>query len=210
VPTPKVWPIPADQQAACKCATKDGDDLVVDKASKGIKWVIVRVLDVKASTPAPSTPVPKLDQRGCKFEPHIMIVAPGTDVEVLNPEKATHNVRVTSMESLQIKTNSTMGPDMLTKTLKGDKIFGDIEVLQINCDMHAWMKAYVVVHDPRFAFITAADGNFEIKDVPPGTYKLSIQHERFGEAGGKEREVVIKAGQTTDLGEIKFKALKPD
>jgi len=36
------------------------------------------------------------------------------------------------------------------------------------------MKGFFVVHDPRFCAVTGADGVFEIKNIPPGTYKGTI------------------------------------
>jgi len=40
------------------------------------------------------------------------------------------------------------------------------------------MEGYVVVlQNPYFA-TTAADGTYEIKDVPPGSYQLAVWHDK--------------------------------
>ncbi len=51
----------------------------------------------------------------------------------------------------------------------------------MKCDVHPWMTAYIGVFDSDYFAVTAADGSFEIKGLPPGSYELVAWHERFGE-----------------------------
>ncbi len=53
-------------------------------------------------------------------------------------------------------------------------------VIQVRCDVHAWMTAWVLVVDAPAA-VSGPDGTFAIRDLAPGTYTVSAWHERLGE-----------------------------
>ena len=56
--------------------------------------------------------------------------------------------------------------------------------MPVKCNQHPWMKAYVAVLKHPFAAVSAEDGSFTIKGVPPGTYTVVAWHE--GGATGTE------------------------
>ena len=59
------------------------------------------------------------------------------------------------------------------------------------------MKAWIFVFDHPWFALTGKDGKFELKDVPPGDYKIEVVHP----AGGLQHSEAIKvvAGQITEL-----------
>jgi uncharacterized protein (DUF2141 family) len=64
----------------------------------------------------------------------------------------------------------------ITKTFQHQEI-----MVPVQCNQHPWMKAYLsVLPHPYFA-VSAPDGSFQIKDLPPGEYTLAAVHEKFGE-----------------------------
>ena len=60
----------------------------------------------------------------------------------------------------------------------------------MECDAHGWMLGWVYVADNPYYAVTAKDGTFTIKDVPPGSYTLVTWQEYAGEV---EIPVVVKA-----------------
>ena len=58
------------------------------------------------------------------------------------------------------------------------------------------MSAFVVVTDHPYHTITDAYGAYEIRDVPPGRYTLSVWHE---ELGTREAPVTVEAGGTATV-----------
>jgi hypothetical protein len=58
------------------------------------------------------------------------------------------------------------------------------------------MSASILVLDHPYFTIPAADGSFELPDVPPGQYTLIGWHERVGERAATLR---VQAGQATAI-----------
>jgi hypothetical protein len=63
-------------------------------------------------------------------------------------------------------------------------------VVRVECDSHGWMRGWVYVTDD-MGVVSGPDGGFEITGVPPGSYELTIWHERFA---GMSRRVTVTAG----------------
>jgi hypothetical protein len=79
------------------------------------------------------------------------------------------------------------------------------DVFVMQCGFHPYMFSWgVVVKNPYFS-VTKENGKFEIKDVPPGDYTLSVWH-----AGMKKylhQEISVKSGKTTSAN-FQYKAIK--
>ena len=200
-PEPILREITADKKSGCTCDKVLDESLVVDKASGGLKWVMVRILDVKTKDAPPKPAVPiQISQKGCTFTPHVIVVPPETDLEILNPDAILHNIHTTAYDFANPSQNTVHSPTEPKKIYKAMWL-KEPEIIEIKCDIHFWMKGFIVVHDPRFCAVTGADGAFEIKNVPPGKYSVEVFHEKLG---AKTLNVDIKAGAATDLGPIKF------
>ena len=53
--------------------------------------------------------------------------------------------------------------------------------MPVRCNNHPWMNAFINVSATPFFAVTDADGHFEIKGLPAGTYTLAAVHEKMGE-----------------------------
>jgi hypothetical protein len=71
----------------------------------------------------------------------------------------------------------------------------DTELIQLKCDVHPWMKAFVVVSPTPYFSTTGDDGAFSITGLPAGTYTLEAWHETFGT---KTAQVTVKDGETAE------------
>ncbi len=199
-PEPKIKTIPPGTEG-CHANVAD-ESLVVDKATRGLKWAIIRIMGVepKDAPPTPAKPY-QIDQKGCAFSPHVVIVPPNTDLGILNPDKVLHNIHTLPYDSNDPPQNiAAQGPIVYkAKWLK------EPDLIEIKCDIHGWMKGLIVCHAPRYCAVTGTDGTFEIKHLAPGVYKVNVFHESFGNYMMKETiDIEIKPGATTDLGELKF------
>jgi len=123
---------------------------------------------------APQTPV-VLDQKGCKYYPHVFGVQVGQPVTIVNSDPTLHNVHAVP------KANAEFNFGQAVKGMKTTRVFDKSEVMvPFRCDVHGWMAAYggIVAH-PFFA-VSGTDGSFEIKGLPAGTYTIEAWHERLG------------------------------
>ena len=141
-------------------------------AGNGLQNAFVYVKDGLGNRtfPVPKTPV-VLDQQGCKYRPHVVGIQVGQPLEVRNSDSTLHNVHAIP------KVNKEFNFGQPTKGMKSSRTFDKAEVMvPFKCDVHGWMNAYAgVVAHPFFA-VSKADGSFEIKGLPPGSYTVEVWH----------------------------------
>ena len=140
--------------------------------------------------PVPTTPV-VLDQKGCRYNPHVVGIQVGQPFEILSSDNTLHNVHAMPESNREFN----MGQPMAG--IKHSHVFTTKEVMvPFKCDVHRWMNAYVGVLDHPFFAVTGADGSFELKGLPPGTYTIEAWHEKLGT---RTQTVTIDAKQTGDV-----------
>ena len=69
----------------------------------------------------------------------------------------------------------------------------------VKCRRHPWETAFIcVLENPYFA-VTDGNGNFDIPNVPPGTYTIEVAHQGATGTNGVTRSVIVVAGKTAKL-----------
>jgi plastocyanin len=140
--------------------------------------------------PAPQKPI-VLDQKGCRYVPHVIGIMIGQPVEYTNSDATMHNVHLMPQNS----GNQSMDISQPPKGGTTSRVFSKPELMiPVRCNNHPWMQAFINVSDNPFFAVTDEKGNFEVKGLPPGTYTLGFVHESLGE---KDVQVTIKSQQTT-------------
>ncbi len=173
-------------QAVCGKNKLFKENLMVS-GSGGLKNAIV-IIDG-----AGSSGIKKMDisQSGCRFVPHVIAVKAGSDVTVNNNDGISHNFHTYGFENDPV--NFSQPGDMKTKKVSGEA-FEIGEIVEVKCDIHEWMNAWIVVAEGAAVGITDGKGNFKIDGVKPGKYKARIWHETLGEV---EKEITVKDGDNT-------------
>lgn len=168
----------------------------------------------EAQLKAPEATV-ELDNKNCVFEPHVMFARPGQKIKVLNSDQTGHNANFNFFNNQQVNFLVPVGGEKELE-LKAD----EPAPIPVDCNIHPWMKAFVIVQEHPFVGISDKDGVLEIKDLPVGSVTFRVWHENaegsIDEASvdGKAQrwsrgrmEVELKAGMN-DLGTIKIAADK--
>ena len=121
----------------------------------------------------PSKPT-MMDQKNLEFIPHILPVLVGTEVEFHNSDDVLHNVYTPNVcpEKFDLGTY----PKGVVKSRTFDTPGCEAVIL---CNLHPAMEAYVVVLETPYFAVSPKSGNYEIKNVPAGTYTLKVWHERL-------------------------------
>jgi plastocyanin len=158
----------------------------------GLENVFIYVKDGlgnKAYAP-PSTPV-VMDQKGCRFVPHVIGVMAGQPIKFTNSDATMHNIHMTptlsTNQTVDISQPPNGGGD--TRTLSTPEL-----MIPVRCNNHPWMEGFINVVSNPFYAVSGDDGHFTIKGVPPGNYTIVADHQVLGE---KAAEVTVSPQKTT-------------
>jgi plastocyanin len=199
IPPLTMVPIQTDPQI-CEKHGKDGmyslEDYVIDPKTKGIRYVIVN-LKSDSIRKWPHTPKQNvvIDNRNCRFEPHVALATVGSIIDVKNSDEVYHTTHLYGPGGYQFN------PGLPTKGQSEQTQLTRPGMYIIKCDRHGWMSAFLRVDDHPFHAITDEQGRFEITGIPPGTHQVEVFHEKFGErpVSPEVIEVQIQADQTATL-----------
>ncbi len=157
------------------CGTYKVDESLALSSGQGIRHAVVSlVLPPSAREEVRLPPVEAtMDQKKCVFLPRVVVIPVGGTLKFLNSDRLFHNVY----------SESKMNPRFNRAQPKGRTISIKIEkpeIIPIDCDLHSWMRAWVVVAEHPFYSITNDQGKFVLDNVPPGKYTLQVWQESLG------------------------------
>ena len=179
---PKLANLPVTRDQKTCGSTKPDESLEVKDG--GVKNAVVWFTDVGEAPAKP--PKEKLEQQQCAFVPHIVVAPEGATLDVVNSDKALHNVRAQEGETRLFNYAMPIPGHVVPTKLKKAGIF------KVSCDVHPWMRAWLLVLKTGKFAVTGEDGTYKIEGVPPGKHHVKVWHERLGE---REGDVDIAAGQ---------------
>jgi plastocyanin len=139
--------------------------------------------------PAPGTPV-TLDQKGCRYIPHVLGVMVGQPVQFTNSDPTMHNIHTTAETPVNPEVDISQPPMGGTT----QRVFGKPELMvPVRCNNHPWMNAFINVSPNPFYAVSDENGHFEIHGLPPGTYTLVADHEVLGQ---QTTQITVASRQT--------------
>jgi len=122
----------------------------------------------------------EMDQKGCVYVPHALAMRVGQKLLVKNSDPTTHNIKIRSRANEEMNPIQAPGGQPVEWKPAKKEIGASFE-----CNLHPWMKAWVCVFDHPWFAVSAGDGKFAIRGVPPGDYVLEAWHEKFGKKTAK-------------------------
>ncbi len=177
-----------DMSADPKCVAGGATDESILVEDGGLANVIVSVSKgLEGFTFEDGSGVVELEQRGCRYVPHVFGMQAGQTLRIVNRDDTVHNVHAYSKRNHAPGRARPSGVPYETKLSRKDKRF------PIRCDMHSWMVCYTKVFDHPFFAVSDASGHFTLPELPAGTYTLTAEHEALGE---QQLEVTVSDGAT--------------
>ena len=167
-----------------KCGTETVIEHVVVGANKGLANAVASAPGAKGGSKAKAV----LDQHGCKFVPHVVVMQPG-EIDIKNSDDILHNLHTYSTANPSINKAQPKFKKVMTEKLEKP------EFVKVTCDVHSWMLGWVAVV-PGVAAATDANGVAKLENVPAGKQKIEVWHETLGK---QEKEVDVKAGAVTKV-----------
>jgi len=188
-PAPEMLKVDEDVEA---CGGDRPSDELIVSGDGGVQNVVLSIEEIKKGKAWDFPENFTYDQKGCKFVTRIMLIKPKMAGAVLNSDSVGHNFHTISKGVYNINKKIQPGSKLVVKNNKIRKT----GMVRAKCDIHGWMGGWWVVAENPYTVITDKDGNYSISDIPPGTYKLKIWHEKLGETTQK---LVIKKGESSTL-----------
>jgi len=189
-PAPKKIDTSADPVCGQKSPNLSTEDNVVTNGK--LEYAFVYIKDGamsdgtkigEAGFDAPSDTV-TLDQNGCHYKPHVLGAMVNQKLNITNSDPTQHNIHFTPKNNPDWNQSQPNGAPPLTHSFARSEV-----LVPVKCNQHPWMKAYVGVLKHPFFAVSAEDGTFTIKGVPPGTYTVAAWHE--GGATGTEKTMSV-------------------
>lgn len=186
-PTPEEITVTKDA-AVCGKTKKEDESLIVGP-NKGIQNVVVSITDIQKGKKMAETDT-TLDQKDCRYTPHVVLLPAGAELKILNSDGILHNIH----------TYSTKNPSFNRAQPKFkkemDEKFAYPETVKLACDVHGWMSGWLIVENNPYYAVTDATGAFKITDVPAGDYEVKFWQETLGET---TRKVSVKPNADTQV-----------
>ncbi len=153
-----------------------------------------------------------MDQRNLEFVPHVLVVPVGASIVFPNDDQVAHNVF--SMSRAKSFNLGSYNPGE-SRTV----VFDKTGIVELRCDVHAEMAAYILVMENPYFAVTDKNGHFQIPDesylkqaglegpadLAPGNYTVKTWHEKLKTE--KISVVVPESGDVTV--ELKLKRGTP-
>lgn len=121
-----------------------------------------------------------LNQKTCRYEPHILLVPQEEILSMKSSDPILHNIHMVgaALYNLPFPIKDMVITRPMHKT----------GVVDMKCDAgHVWMNAEILVVNHPYYSVTDEHGHFELTNVPPGQYVLTAWHEGWAIA----REEVV-------------------
>jgi plastocyanin len=162
-------------------------------ADGGVRFAVVYLPDARPGSEAPPTETAVVNQRRFVFEPQVLAVRAGQLVRFTNEDPANHNVRarghvVANTFSINTASGATDAAGRAFQPTLPD------QPLELTCDLHPWMTAWLYVFAHDLHAVTDAQGRFRIDEVPEGMHRLAVRQP--GGRLARNLAVQVKGGET--------------
>jgi plastocyanin len=191
---PKPATIQMSADPYCQSQHQGGQGAQDEEVVVGSAGELANVLVYVKNAPAgavPSTPA-VLDQKGCRYYPHVNAVMVGQALQIKNEDATLHNVH--AMPETNSQFNEGQPVQGMVSTKKFDK--PEMKPFRIKCDVHGWMKSYMAVMPHPYFSVSQMNGTFSIANLPPGKYTVVAWHEKYGQ---QEQEVTVGAKESKQI-----------
>ncbi|MFO0756144.1 MAG: carboxypeptidase regulatory-like domain-containing protein [Byssovorax sp.] len=182
--------VPKKRKDADFCKTKEVKYNAVVVNNGKLAETLVRLTNdsVKGEYKAPDKHA-EIDQVDCMYAPRIQGVVAGQEIDIKNADGTLHNVHTFKGNETWFNQAQPKGSVAISKELE------DTKLIKFVCDVHPWMRGFVVVSSHPFFAVSGADGTFAIEKVPAGKYTIEAWHPHYGQ---KTAQIEVADGKAVE------------
>src|SRR5262249_51351674 len=141
-------------QAVCGKTEKRDESIIVGE-NQGLQNVVVSIVDIqKGKGFAGAKGV--LDQRECRYNPHVVLTPVGIPLSILNNDEILHSVHTYSERNPAFNRAQSKFKKEISET------FSYPETIKVTCDVHSWMAGWIIVQEHPYFSVTDLGGEFEL------------------------------------------------
>jgi plastocyanin len=166
------------------------NESIVLGPGQGLRYAVVTLEGIAKGRPLEREVVHEIDNVKCRFTPRVIAAEVGQFVLFKNSDPILHTAHAL-FHGDQPQFNIGLYPGRASR-----KPLTAPGIVEIICEVHPWMSAYIAVSDHPYHAVTDVYGDYLIQDVPPGVYRLKLWHERLGT---QEKKVEVKAGSVAQI-----------
>ena len=172
------------------CQDVPNESLIVGPA-QGVRYAVVTLEGMTKGKAVEKETAHELDNVKCRFIPHVQAASIGQFIVFKNSDPILHTAHAFFTSEQQPQFNVGLFPGRVSR-----KPLITTGVAKIQCEVHPWMTAYIVVTDHPYHSVTDSYGEYLINDIPAGSYRLKVWHESLAP---EEKPVEAKAGATLKM-----------
>lgn len=174
-PKPASIPVKKDKEV---CGDSKPSEALILGPNKGVKFTVVWIEGITKGK-KPDTSEVVLDNAKCLFAPHVAAVMVKWKAKVKNSDAVLHNTHG-FLEKATVFNLALPNKDQVIDISARLRKPGAVD---LRCDAHTHMRAWLVVRDHPYFAVTDENGNYKISDIPPGKYKVVAWHESWRVTG---------------------------
>lgn len=133
----------------------------------------------------------EVDQTNCMYTPRVKTAKFDQPIAIVNSDPILHNIHTYADSKTLFNRAQPKGSPAIEKQFTKE----DGGVIKFKCDVHPWMTGWLVLDESGYGAVTGETGEFEIQNVPAGTYTLQAWHEKYGP---KTVQVTVEAGKPAE------------
>lgn len=167
----------------------------VARSGTRIGGALVWLTDIRSGKALPLERRFELTNDDCALDPKIQVIYTTSTLNVGTEDRAIHTNRFINVGSGLVQAIAPFND--AGEVVPLDHVFKEPSQIEVVCEQHPWTRAWIAVLDHPYAARTAANGTFNIPDIPPGRYRVRAWHPHLGFA---DDSVTVVAGQQANVG----------
>jgi hypothetical protein len=151
-------------------------DISIRTRGSRLAGAVVWLTGITAGKSMPYTKRFDLMTQGCRLVPRVQTAIVGGTVNVRNADATTHRTRF-SRDGAEIITIPETEDGQI---VPAESVLTTAGLVEVTCVTHPWTHGWIAAFDQPYFTMTNDDGQFTIDSIPPGRYRITAWHERFG------------------------------